>query len=90
MPLFPCLERVQGVLEEVSRGPVGPLGPLELAAPPLTPAPSAVNRGGSCAGSIVARLRQHQGIRTSCAAMLSRRRHIVCFLPSPLATAVRA
>ena len=30
---FPYLERVQGVLEEVPRGPTGPLGPLELAAP---------------------------------------------------------
>ena len=29
---FPYLERIQGVLDGVPRGPVGPPGPLELAA----------------------------------------------------------
>ena len=29
---FSYLERIQGVLEEVPRGPTGPLGPVELAA----------------------------------------------------------
>jgi hypothetical protein len=29
---FPYMERIQGVLEEVPRGPAGPLGTLELAA----------------------------------------------------------
>ena len=33
---FPYLERNQGVLDGVRGGPVGPLGPLELAAPSVT------------------------------------------------------
>ena len=32
------MERIQGVIDEVRRGPLGPLGPLELAAPVLAAA----------------------------------------------------
>jgi hypothetical protein len=42
---IPYLERVQWVLEEVPRGPVGPPGPLELAALALTVVASSA--GGS-------------------------------------------